>query len=125
VAAAGAWCSGVGFAVGASPPDTATRIREALRERRVVRFRYFGLAREAEPHALGIGRSGQRVLLAWQAAGGSRSEPPPGWRTFALGAMQGVRVQRRTFVPRGDFAPEKCGLQSVEQAVSTATPRAP
>jgi predicted DNA-binding transcriptional regulator YafY len=109
-----AWLGLPGFARAEPPPGAAAQVVHALRERRVLRFRYRGLTREVEPHAVGLGRAGQWVLLAWQAAGGSRSEPPPGWRTFSLVEMHTVRVLRRTFVPRSDFAPDKSGLQPVE-----------
>jgi predicted DNA-binding transcriptional regulator YafY len=94
----------------ASPEET---IRTALRERRLLAFRYHEHSRRVEPHALGRLKDGAIVLLAWQVAGGSRSEPPPGWRNFLLTDIEDLELVAETFTPRPDYRPEKTKLRVI------------
>ena len=94
--------------------DTAEAlIRVALREHRVLEFQYHGHARRTEPHALGRVRDGRPALLAWQAAGSSRSEPPPGWRTFLLTEIDNPGTGPEKFSPRPDYRPEKTRFKEI------------
>lgn len=92
-------------------------IRQALAGRRLVKFKYHGHSRVVEPHALGHVTEGRLALLAWQVAGGTGSEPPPGWRTFVLADIRGLKIVRQTFEPRPDYRPETTQLKSVEAEV--------
>lgn len=117
VGAAVAWCCSRpvrAVAAAEALPRLEDRLRAALRERRVVRFRYRGLVRWVQPHALGRFRNGRNALLGWQTSGGSRSTPPPGWRAFLLAAIEDLVVTEVKFAPRPDCAPEKSGLVGVE-----------
>ena len=89
----------------------------AIRRRQVLRFRYQGLAREVEPHALGTVTGGRVALLAWQTAGASRSEPPPGWRTFIVADIVQLRVLKRTFDVRPGFSAGRAALKTVQAEV--------
>ncbi|MDQ5981080.1 MAG: hypothetical protein QG602_4058 [Verrucomicrobiota bacterium] len=95
------------------PRDAEPLIRTALRERRLLEFTYHDHVRRVEPHALGQLRDGARVLLAWQIAGGSRSEPPPGWRNFLLADIRALTVSKEEFAPRSDYRPEKTKLRVI------------
>ncbi len=95
------------------PHDVEQLIRAALRERRLLEFRYHDHVRRVEPHALGQLRDGVRVLLAWQVAGGSRSEPPPGWRNFLLTDIKDLQAAAEQFTPRADYRPEKTKLRVI------------
>ena len=99
------------------PADVAGVLKQALKEKRVVVFTYKGHARTVEPHALGKGTEGKPVLLAWQTAGGSQTEPPPGWRVFSLAEIKELKQGEATFAKaRPDFGEHKVGrrLKSVE-----------
>jgi predicted DNA-binding transcriptional regulator YafY len=114
--------SGIGFLQAAEPmsADTAGVLRQALKEKRVVVFTYHGHARTVEPHALGRGVEDRPVLLAWQTAGGSSSEPPPGWRVFLLAEIQTIKPTEVTFVKvRPDYQSHRVGrgLKSVEAEI--------
>ncbi len=108
-----------GLALGVrGPADEQPRgaeavIRTALRERRLLEFTYHDHIRRVEPHALGQLRDDARVLLAWQVAGGSRSEPPPGWRSFLLTDIKELKVAAEQFTPRADYRPEKTKLRAI------------
>lgn len=92
---------------------TEAVIRAALREHRILEFHYRGHARRAEPHALGRVKDGRSALLAWQAAGSSRSEPPPGWRTFLLTEIENLGTVPGKFSPRPDYRPEKTRFKEI------------
>ncbi len=95
------------------PRDLEPLIRRALAERRLLEFSYHDHVRRVEPHALGQLRDGARVLLAWQVAGGSRSEPPPGWRNFLLADIKALVITEVKFAPRTDYRPEKTKLRVI------------
>ena len=103
----------------AAPKRTVDELlRQALVERRVVQFKYHGYSRRVEPHALGRVTGDRSALLGWQVSGGSASEPPPGWRTFVVGEIEGLKLSRRTFVPRADYHPEKTRLKPIAAEVA-------
>jgi predicted DNA-binding transcriptional regulator YafY len=106
-----------------SKVSTETLIRQALSERRMVKFKYHGHSRVAEPHALGHVTEGRLALLGWQVSGGSASEPPPGWRTFVLAEIRSLKLMRSAFVPRQDFRPEATKLRLIEAEVASDQPK--
>lgn len=79
---------GQGSAHERSVPDTSLDelIRKAIREKRLVRFRYSGRLRIAEPHDYGI-QKGRARLLTYQLAGESSSGQLPDWRWFDMGGL--------------------------------------
>ncbi len=119
-AAIGWWLGLAGAArLPAAPkPAMEDQLRQALAEQRVVSFRYHGHARRVEPHALGRAGGGRLALLGWQVAGGSASEPPPGWRTFVLAEITGFKLTRQTFSTRADYDAATSGLKSIEAEVA-------
>jgi predicted DNA-binding transcriptional regulator YafY len=96
-----------------------TLVTQAIRERRCLAFRYHSYSRRVEPHALGEVGENRRAVLAWQFAGGSRSEPPPGWRTFYLSELKSVRILKTKFVRRPDYDPTKAKWKSITVEVAT------
>ena len=95
------------------PRDPEQTIRAALDGRHLIEFTYHEHQRRVEPHALGRLRDGAVVLLAWQVAGGSRSEPPPGWRSFLLTDIKNLKATATPFTPRADYRPEKTKLRVI------------
>jgi predicted DNA-binding transcriptional regulator YafY len=104
-------------AIFGSKQTMETLIRQALAGRRLVQFKYHGHARVVEPHALGEVSGGRRALLAWQVSGGSTSEPPPGWRTFVLAEISGLKLRRETFHPRADYDAATSKLNPIDAEV--------
>lgn len=104
--------------VHAGSPDPTELLRDALRRQRVLRLRYGGHLRLVEPHALGVSAGGHRALLAWQIEGGSRSEPPNGWRTFLVGELSDVALTARGFTPRPGYNRDKAALREIELEVT-------
>jgi predicted nucleotidyltransferase len=74
-------------------------LHDAIDRRRVVRFRYAGYEREAEPHVLGL-KGGRLQLLTWQTGGRSSSGGLPDWRLFFVDQMTGLEIGQRTFEAR-------------------------
>jgi hypothetical protein len=114
------WMQGPAAGTAAEKGTPEELIRQALAGRRLLRFRYHGYSRQVEPHALGHVTEGRPALLGWQVSGGSRSEPPPGWRTFLVGEIESLMVLRATFAPRPDYHPEKARLQPLAAEVAPA-----
>lgn len=102
----------------AAGADQADLLREAIRRRRSVHLRYGGHLRIVDPHALGVTVGGHRALLAWQIEGGSRSDPPTGWRTFLLSEITEATATGRSFTPRSDYHPERANLRDIEVEVA-------
>lgn len=83
----------------------------AIREKRVLLFTYRGHARVVEPHAYGRNTKGEPVLHAFQTEGGSASRPPPGWRTFAVAAIESASLGESTFKEARDgYSPNELRL---------------
>ena len=65
-----------------------TLLRQAIRDRRVVEFRYHGEHRVVEPYRLGLD-AGRLRLMGWQAR--------KGWRSFHADEMEDLDLTDRTF----------------------------
>lgn len=111
------WMQGPAAGAAAGRQNPEELIRRALRERHLVRFDYHDYPRQVEPHALGHAGEGRLALLGWQVSGGSRSEPPPGWRTFVLAEIESLKILRPTFTPRPDYRPETTRLKPIAAEV--------
>jgi predicted DNA-binding transcriptional regulator YafY len=111
------WMQGPAGGTAAPKQSPEDLIKQALAERRMLQFRYHGYSRKVEPHAFGRVTEDRGALLGWQVSGGSRSEPPPGWRTFVLGEIENLVILRRTFAPRADYHPETAKLKRIEAEV--------
>jgi hypothetical protein len=110
-----------GPAAAAAPGKSPTElIKAALAARRLLQFEYHGYPRQVEPHALGRATEGRPALLGWQVSGGSKSEPPPGWRTFLVEDIKELKILRATFVPRPDYHPETTRLKPLDAEVAPA-----
>lgn len=80
-----------------APSEAAVRLAAAVRERRVVTFRYDGHERRVEPHACGVGSSGAEIVHGFQISGGSASGAGPGWRTFTVEKIADLEVAEDRF----------------------------
>ena len=86
-----------------SRSDVDHLIRQAIREKRLIRFVMNGGARVAEPHDYGI-RKGEPTLLVWQISGASRSGKLPDWRWIQLAKASDFAQLDETFAGgRGTF----------------------
>lgn len=65
------------------PRDVDRILRQAIREKRLIRFQLDGLERVAEPHDYGV-KKGLVHVLVYQVAGRSKSGPLPDWRWVRL-----------------------------------------
>ena len=93
----------------------------AILERRLLHFSYGGYPRVVEPHAYGVSTAGEVVLHGYQTAGGSASEPPPGWRTFTVAEMGEIVVAETGFSgPRRSYTGDRPKLDPLWAEISTA-----
>jgi hypothetical protein len=72
------------------------RIRFAIANRRLLKFRLYDVWRIAEPHDYGV-RGGAPQLLVYQVGGKSRSGRLPAWRWVVLGNATDFEVLDETF----------------------------
>lgn len=98
-------------------------VRDSIRRQRILRLTYRGYMRLVEPHAIGITTGGHRALLAWQVEGGSKSDPPTGWRTFLIEEIKSPSVTVRGFTPRDTYSREKLALRIELDVHGEDTPR--
>ncbi len=111
----------IASAGGAAEPSSepVAVITQAIRGKGVLTFVYHGKERTVEPHALGKTPDGKVALLGWQTAGGSNTEPPPGWRTFLVGEITGLKQAGKTFAkPREDYRTQNPALKTVDAEVA-------
>ena len=106
--------------------EAARRLRQAVRGRNVVEFRYAGVERRVEPYAVFRGPSGRLYLDGW-GGGFSRAGSANRWRRFRLDRVQGpVRVRRDTFEPlREGFNPAADAYAGGLSVAAGLTPAAP
>ncbi|HTE56416.1 MAG TPA: hypothetical protein VK698_36430 [Kofleriaceae bacterium] len=88
------------------PRDVDRIIRQAIRERRLIRFRLDGHDRIAEPHDYGI-KSGAVHLLVYQVAGGSKSGRLPDWRWIRLARASDFELLEQRFDGQRTSAPDR------------------
>jgi hypothetical protein len=70
-------------------------LREAIKQRRMVRLRYHNRERILEPHDYGIQKGSPR-LLAYQV-GGSSSDRLPNWRWVDVNGISDLQLLDRSF----------------------------
>lgn len=79
-------------------------ITSAISARRRLAVRYFPGARLIEPHALGIGSSGQMLLRAFQVSGESASGEYINWKLLRVDRVEFIAVTEEVFVgPRPEY----------------------
>ena len=78
-------------------------LREAIKGRNAVEFRYHGRQRVVHPHAIFIASTGTHCLDAVQVGGQSTSGSLPGWRRFDLNDIDAVTVRSDRFEIDDEF----------------------
>jgi hypothetical protein len=79
-----------------TPVSVDSLIRQAISEKRLIRFVYAGKLRIAEPHDYGI-QKGQIRLLSYQVGGESNSGKLPAWRWLDVDGISEIEILDRTF----------------------------
>jgi hypothetical protein len=82
----------------APAPRIDELLREAIEQKRLIRFTYKGKLRIVEPHDYGI-HEGSVKLFGYQVAGVS-SEPLPNWRWALVTSISDLNLLNRTFPGR-------------------------
>lgn len=71
-------------------------IRQAIHDKRIIRFLYTGKVRVVEPHDYGV-QSGKVQLLSYQIGGETTSSKLPAWRRFDVNLMSEISLQNDHF----------------------------
>lgn len=86
--------------------DAAAVISRAIREHKLIQFRYFGEPQAAEPHQLGTDSDRDLVLLGWHCGSTHGAQGIAGWQRYAVKLMHDVRMLDWQFYnPRPTFVP--------------------
>lgn len=77
---------------------------EAIASMRLLVVVYGGAERLVQPHVYGDDHAGDRLLSAYQVAGGSASGAAAGWKFFRMDRVDAVALSDRRFhAPRPEF----------------------
>jgi len=87
-----------------------SQICDAIRDKRIISFRYKGAIRTVEPHLVGYDSDGDLTLSAWQLSGGSGQ----GFRDFHVGKLSGLTITDQAFAgPRRGYNPRDRTLDRI------------
>ena len=107
------------------PYATLDDVREAIRERRLIRFTYRKNRVVAEPHLLGSARRTHAfVICAWQLpqGEGKGEGSAEGWEHFRYAEMRDLEVLEESFSRvREGFNPRDRRLAAIDICVKSAT----
>lgn len=95
-------------------------IEKAIRDQKVISFKYGDKKRIVEPHCLGETHKGKTVLRAYQVDGESGSTKIPGWALFEIAKIERARRTKKDFSVRlqeGYKATDK-SMANIHTAVS-------
>lgn len=71
-------------------------IEQAIRDKKLISFKYNGHSRLAEPHVLGD-KDGVRQVLCYQIGGTSSKGVVPDWRRFDVHSTYNLTVEAQSF----------------------------
>jgi hypothetical protein len=100
----------------------ASKIIEALRERRLLRFRYKDhlTSTTVEPYTFGDFPNGHSMQSAWLISGETNDPRPPLWRLYLVDEMNRVEVLADQFEQnRPDYNPNDSRFHLIRGGVST------
>jgi hypothetical protein len=92
---------------------TYTLFRNAILGERQVVCRYDGRPRELCPHIIGINKSGEEVVLAWQFAGESSGRLPQ-WRCLKLAHVRDARERNGRWHEGGSHRTEQTCVSDID-----------
>jgi predicted DNA-binding transcriptional regulator YafY len=92
---------------------TYALFRNAILTEQQVVCRYDGRVRELCPHIIGIGKSGEEVVLAWQFAGES-SGPLPQWRCLRLANVSDARMRNGRWHEGGSHRTQQTCVSKID-----------
>ena len=92
---------------------TYTLFRNAILGEQQVVCSYDGRPRELCPHIIGINKSGEEVVLAWQFAGESSGSLPQ-WRCLKLANVKDARVRDGRWHEGGSHRTEQTCVSDID-----------
>jgi hypothetical protein len=75
-----------------------TAICVAIKNKRLITFRYDGAYRVVEPHTHGISTTREEALRGFQVGGSSVHSDPVGWKFFYLAKMRNLTLSDQEFM---------------------------
>jgi hypothetical protein len=92
---------------------TYTLFRNAILDERQVVCSYDDRPRELCPHIIGINKSGEEVVLAWQFAGESSGRLPQ-WRCLKLANVKDARMRDGRWHEDGSHRTEQTCVSDID-----------
>jgi len=97
-------------------------ICEAIRRKKLLKFRYGNSTRVVEPHTLGQDSSAHDILSAYLVRGYSESQKEPYWRFFRLSNVTLMAMLDERFPgPREGYNPKDPRLPKVYCSLETSS----
>jgi hypothetical protein len=95
------------------PSATYALFRNAILAEKQVVCSYDGRTRELCPHIIGVNRSGEEVVLAWQFAGGSSGRLPQ-WRCLRLANVSNAGIRDGGWHEGGSHRSEQTCVSEID-----------
>lgn len=90
----------------------------AIKNRRLISFRYHDHPRLVEPHLIGINKAGHLALSAYQVGGSSDSRKAPFWRVFLLSDIRQLSTTSDSFVcARPGYNPNDTTMRTILEQI--------
>lgn len=86
---------------------------KAINEKKLVRLYYSEGYRTVEPHAYGLGNSGNDLLRGYQVDGASESDKPTGWKLFKLDEIRDLSLTENIFEERKGYRRGDSAMQKI------------
>ena len=87
---------------------------QAIRQRRIITFRYHDLMRTVLPHLLGVlNEGGHKAIFGYQIGGETNSSDLPNWRYYYLKDITELHATTATFVPQPGYNPNNPVMREI------------
>lgn len=87
------------------------QLQQAVEQRKVCHVKLWDepSSRKVEPHGIFQSRTKKVMMVVWQTAGFSGSNPLPGYRNLMVQDIESLFLLGEHFTPRTDFNPKDSG----------------
>jgi len=85
----------------------------AIGTKKIIEFEYEGHHRVVEPHRMGIGKSGNQLLRAYQCSGTSQSGKLHQFKLWDLSKISNLKSTDRVFAVRPEYTDTDSAMEEI------------